>query len=111
MQNTMRTKIEVVEALWRKELDANATSFAVWKSEMEKRLNEKDALIKELKRESAEYRSKSKKDTDVQPTVIEELNSIKEQVKTLKEENSGSLLVSRSNLSNAKKDGRSREMD
>ncbi len=86
MKNKMRAEIEVAQALWRKELDATVTAFAVWKSQMEKHMNEKDTLIEELKREFAEYRIKSGKDKDVQPTVIEELNSIKEQVKTLKEE-------------------------
>ena len=86
MQNKVRAEIEVAQALWRKELDVTVTTFTVWKSEMEKRLNEKDALIEELKREFAEYKNKLGKDKDVQPIVIEELNSIKEQVKTLKEE-------------------------
>ena len=86
MKNNTRAEIEVAQALWRKELEATVTTFASWKSEMEKRLNGKDALIEELKKEVAEYISKSKKDRDVQPAVIEELNSIKEQVKTLKEE-------------------------
>ena len=76
----------MAQALWRKELDATLTTFTVWKSEMEKRLNEKDALIEELKTEFAEYKNKPGKDKDVQPIVIKELNIIKEQVKILKEE-------------------------
>ena len=86
MQNKVRAEIKMAQALWRKDLDATVTVFTVWKSELEKRLNEKDALIKELKREFAEYKNKLGKDKDVQPIVIEELNIIKEQVKTLKEE-------------------------
>ena len=78
IQNKVRTEIDVAQALWRKELDETVTTFTVWKLEMEKRLNEKDALIEELKREFAEYKNKPGKDKDVQPIVIEELNSIKE---------------------------------
>ena len=86
MKNNMRAELDVAQTLWRKGLGVTITTFEAWKAEMEKCLNGKDALIEELKKEVAEHISKSKKDKDVQPAVIEELNSIKEQVKTLKEE-------------------------
>ena len=46
----------------------------------------KEALIGELKKELTEYKNSSQKAKKDQPRVIEDLNNIKEQVKTLKEE-------------------------
>ena len=53
---------------------------------MEERIKGKEALIDKLKKELAEYKNSSEKAKEDQPKVIEELNSIKELVKTLKEE-------------------------
>ena len=86
MTNKVRAEVEVARVLWEKELEKTMTTVAKWRAEMEERLKEKDALIDGLKRELAEYKDKSEKDKDDQPKVFEELNSIKEQVKILKEE-------------------------
>ena len=86
MTNKVRSEVEVAWALWERELEKTMTTVAKWRAEMEERLKEKDALIDGLKRELAEYKDKLEKDKDDQPKVFEELNSIKEQVKILKEE-------------------------
>ena len=59
-------------------------TLAKWRVEMEERLKEKDALIDGLRRKVAEYKDKSEKAKEDLPRV--ELNNIKEQVKTFKEE-------------------------
>ena len=86
MTNKVRAEVDVARALWERELEKTMDTVAKWRAEMEERLKEKDALIDGLRREVAEYKDKSEKANEDQPKVIEELNRIKEQVKTLKEE-------------------------
>ena len=61
LSNMMRTEVEVVRGLWEKELETTMTTFATWKSEMEKRLKDKDTLIDGLKREITEFRNRLEK--------------------------------------------------
>ena len=78
-KDALTKEAERMQALWGK-------TFADWKEEVEKKFKDKESLTDGLKREIADFKSSSEKAKVEQPKVMEELNSIKEQVKNLKEE-------------------------
>ena len=68
------------------EIEDAISAFESWKLNAEKRMNEKDALIEELKCELVACKNNPVKEGESPPSMIKGLESIKEQVKTLREE-------------------------
>lgn len=87
LQNYVRVEVNVMECVVQKKLADALHAFESWKSNAEKRMNEKDALIEELKGELAACKNKDKceEKREIQSEVIKELENIKEQVKTLRD--------------------------
>ena len=65
-------------------LDEVVAKFESWKTNMEKCMREKDAIMEKLKGEFAAYKLESNKEEDTQPTMLKELEEVKEQMKTLR---------------------------
>ena len=86
MHAIVRAEVNVLECVMQKRLDDALAVFESWKSNVEKRISDKDALIEELKGELAALKSIPGKEGENQPSMIKELENIKEQVKTLREE-------------------------
>ena len=86
MQNIVRAEVNVMECVMRKRLEDAIAVFESWKSIVEERISEKDALIEELKGELTACKNIPGKEGENQPSMIKELENIKEQVKTLHEE-------------------------
>ncbi|MCO5568314.1 hypothetical protein L7F22_022013 [Adiantum nelumboides] len=61
MQNSMRAEANVIECVMQKKLEGALLAFESWKSNTEKCMNGKDALIEELKGELAECKKEQKK--------------------------------------------------
>ncbi|MCO5611602.1 hypothetical protein L7F22_065856 [Adiantum nelumboides] len=61
MQNSMRAEANVIECVVQKKLEDALLAFESWKSNTEKCINGKDALIEELKGELAECKKEQKK--------------------------------------------------
>ena len=80
--------MNVKKWVMQKKLEDALLAFESWKLNAEKRMNEKDALIEELKGELAACKSKDAcgEEREIQPAVVIELDNIKEQVKTLRDE-------------------------
>ena len=85
-QATARAEIKVMECVMQKRLDDACATFETFKANVEKRANEKDAVIEELKRELAAGRPLPGKEGENEPSMEKELENIREQVKTLQEE-------------------------
>lgn len=87
LQHYVKAVVNVMECVVQKKLDDALHAFESWKMNAENRMNEKDALIEELKGELTACKNKDKCDqkTKIQPEVIKELVNIKEQVKSLRD--------------------------
>ena len=115
-QNRLREEIDVARTLWKRELETEQKemekeltkikkehkdqlaketetiqtlwkeNLVIWKEEVEKKFKDKESLTDRLKKDIADFKDRSEKAKREQPMVMEELNSIKEQVKNLKEE-------------------------
>lgn len=77
--------MNVMECVMQKRLDDALAAFESWKSNVEKRIQEKDAMIEELKVELAARKNMPGMEGESQPSMIKELENIKEQVKTIRE--------------------------
>jgi hypothetical protein len=85
-QAIARAEIHVMECAMQKRLDEASAIFETFKANVEKRMNEKDAMIEELKKELVAGRPLPGKEGENEPSMVKELENIKEQVKTLQEE-------------------------
>lgn len=86
MQQFVRAEVQIAQVLWQQELNKATDTWEAWKSEMQKSISEKDATIEALRKEIASCKSKTNDNEENQPSVVEELKNIKEQVKTLQED-------------------------
>ncbi|MCO5611640.1 hypothetical protein L7F22_065894 [Adiantum nelumboides] len=109
MQNSMRAEANVIECMMQKKLEDTLLAFESWKSNTEKCMNGKNALIEELKGELAECKKEQKKavkdlegklltlsegmeargttqEKTVDTQLQEELEEMKRQMETLKAE-------------------------
>ena len=64
-----------MECVVQKSLDEVVAKFESWKTNMEKCMREKDAIIEELKGELAACKLASKKEEDTQPSMLKQLRS------------------------------------
>ena len=86
LQNLIKAEVNVMECIVQKRLeDEVVAKFESWKTNMEKCMREKDAIIEELKGELATFKLASNKEEDTQPSMLKELEEVKEQMKTLRE--------------------------
>ena len=85
IRNLIKAEVNVMECVVQKRLDEVVAKFESWKTNMEKCMREKDAIIEELKGELAAYKLASNKEEDTQPSMLKELEEVKEQMKTLRE--------------------------
>lgn len=85
IRNLIKAEVNVMECVVQKNLDEVVAKFESWKTNMEKCMREKDVIIEELKGELAAYKFTSKKEEDTQPSMLKELEEVKEQMKTLRE--------------------------
>ena len=85
IRNLIKAEVNVMECVVQKSLDEVVAKFESWKTNMEKCMRGKDAITEELKGELAAYKLASKKEEDTQPSMLKELEEVKEQMKTLRE--------------------------
>ena len=85
MQNYVRAEVNVIEKVVQKKLGDALRALESWKLNAEKCMNEKDALIQELKEELAACKNRDAcgEEREIQLTVVRELENTKVQVKNL----------------------------